>query len=358
MRIAILHYTQPPVIGGVERVIRDQAKALIALGHEVVILTREQSSQCLTAEVVIVHNVFTMPFDLAWTRELHAIALSNPQIRWINWVHDVAAVNPSYAHLPWDDPEMARLKTLPRAIHIAVSEVRRQEYLFATGLEPSHCCVIPNGVDVAGCLGLTKRVKDWVQDLKLWERDIVLFHPTRLLRRKNIEMGLRVAHALVSGGLNVAYLVSGAADPHQTDGVVYQNELNREAKSLGMESHFFFLGDGDPLSDDDVRGIYSIADALFFPSFSEGFGLPVIEAGLHLLPAFCSDIPAHREVGGSFAQFFPTNEDPAKIAREIMEHPGVTARRDRRNQLAGKVDWLRICVAYLEPLLNGTSHNS
>jgi glycosyltransferase involved in cell wall biosynthesis len=35
MRIAILHYTLPPVIGGVERVIRDQAGALQKLGHEV-----------------------------------------------------------------------------------------------------------------------------------------------------------------------------------------------------------------------------------------------------------------------------------------------------------------------------------
>ena len=358
MRIAILHYTKPPVIGGVERVIRDQANALIERGHDVVVLTRVDSHQALSAEAVIVHNVFTMPFDLDWTRELHAIALSNPQIRWINWVHDVAAVNPSYAHLSWDDPEVARLKTPPPAIHIAVSEVRRREYVSAAGLQSSQCSVVPNGVDIARCLGLTDRVADGVRDLKIWERDLVLFHPTRLLRRKNIELGLELTRALVSAGSNVAYLVSGAVDPHQTDGALSQNELQTEACALGLDLHFFFLGEGSPLSDDDMRGLYSIADALFFPSFAEGFGLPVIEAGLQLLPVFCSDIPAHREVGGSFAQFFPTNEDPAKIAREIMEHPGVTARRDRRNQLAGKVDWLRICVAYLEPLLNGESHHS
>jgi putative transposase len=35
MRIALVHYTKPPVVGGVERVIGDQARALRALGHEV-----------------------------------------------------------------------------------------------------------------------------------------------------------------------------------------------------------------------------------------------------------------------------------------------------------------------------------
>ena len=358
MRIAILHYTKPPVIGGVERVIRDQAKALIERGHDVILLTREDSHQALSAEAVIVHNVFTMPFDLDWTRELHAIARANPQIRWINWVHDVAAVNPSYAHLSWDAPEVAILKTPPPAIHIAVSEVRRREYVSAAGLQSSQCSVIPNGVDIARCLGLTDRAAAWVRDLEIWERDLVLFHPTRLLRRKNIELGLRLTRALGAAGLNVAYLVSGAADPHQADGAIYQNELKSEACTLGLDSNFFFLGEGAPLSDDDVRGLYSIADALFFPSLTEGFGLPVIEAGLHLLPVFCSDIPAHREVGEGFAQFFSINEDPAKITQEIVKNPGVTERRERRNQLARKVDWLRICVAYLEPLLNGESHHS
>jgi glycosyltransferase involved in cell wall biosynthesis len=50
------------------------------------------------------------------------------------------------------------------------------------------------------------------------------------------------------------------------------------------------------LSDDDVRSLYQMADALFFPSRQEGYGLPLIEAALHGVPVFCSDIPAHREV--------------------------------------------------------------
>ena len=42
MRIALLHYTKPPVIGGVERVIADQAQALRELGHEVVVMDAKE----------------------------------------------------------------------------------------------------------------------------------------------------------------------------------------------------------------------------------------------------------------------------------------------------------------------------
>ena len=50
MRIALLHYTLPPVIGGVERVIRDQAAALRALGHEVQMLTRHHGCLLYTSD--------------------------------------------------------------------------------------------------------------------------------------------------------------------------------------------------------------------------------------------------------------------------------------------------------------------
>ena len=127
MRIEILHYTKPPVIGGVERVIRDQVVALQAVGHDVTLWSADDPSAYTLGvaterghlvDAVIVHNVFTMPFNLAWTRRLHELAAAHPEIRWINWVHDVAAVNPNYAHLPWETPEMKR----PRGFFCAIGK--------------------------------------------------------------------------------------------------------------------------------------------------------------------------------------------------------------------------------------------
>jgi len=44
MRIVIPHYSKPPVIGGVERVIGEQAAALAACGHEVRLWSADESS--------------------------------------------------------------------------------------------------------------------------------------------------------------------------------------------------------------------------------------------------------------------------------------------------------------------------
>lgn len=322
MRIAILHYSKPPVIGGVERVIGEQAAALRELGHEVAILTR-QEWRMEKWDAVIVHNVFTMPFDLAWTKELIKLTHSRPDIRWFNWVHDVR----------WS-------AQVPKAVHVAVSEFRRQDYAKITQ-ETIH--VIPNGCDASAVLGLTERVRD----LKLEHAGLVLLQPTRFVRRKNIEFGLRLLVELPAA----QYLVTAAPDPHQKDGTKYFRELKQLAKELGVSQRVRFLGEKSALTDSDVRSLYHMADLLFFPSTQEGYGLPLIEAALHGVPVFCSQIPAHREVAVG-ATFFKLNASPKSLARKITAHPAVQARQLQRGMMV-RLAWSRIVPEMLEPLLSG-----
>ena len=321
MRIALLHYSKPPVIGGVERVIGEQAAALRMLGHEVEILTREEW-RMENWDAVIVHNVFTMPFDLEWTQELIALTRTRPDIRWLNWVHDVR----------WSED-------VPQAVHVAVSEFRRQDYSQVT-TETIH--VIPNGCDASAVLGLTPRVRD----LKLEHAGLVLLQPTRFVRRKNIEFGLRLLTELPEA----QYLVTAAPDPHQADGAQYFHELKQLAAELGVTERVRFLGEHDALTDSDVRSLYHMSDLLFFPSTQEGYGLPLIEAALHGLPVFCSHIPAHEEVAVG-ATFFELTASPKSLARKISEHPRVQARQLQR-QMMVRLAWSRIVQEMLEPLLS------
>lgn len=57
------------------------------------------------------------------------------------------------------------------------------------------------------------------------------------------------------------------------------------------------------LTSQELAAIYQGAFAFVFPSLSEGFGWPIIEAQKSGIPVICSDIPIHREIAGDAAIF-------------------------------------------------------
>jgi glycosyltransferase involved in cell wall biosynthesis len=88
-------------------------------------------------------------------------------------------------------------------------------------------------------------------------------------------------------------------------------------------THLLHFGD---LSDAELLYAYRHARALVFPSRAEGYGLPIVEALAHRMRVFASDIPPHREVGGSHCVYFPP-QDPAALAAQVVrfEREGVFA---------------------------------
>lgn len=55
------------------------------------------------------------------------------------------------------------------------------------------------------------------------------------------------------------------------------------------------------VSDTTLAGLYRGTAGVVFPSFTEGYSLPVLEALAWGIPTFASDIPVHRELGGNLA---------------------------------------------------------
>ncbi|PTY05928.1 glycosyltransferase family 1 protein [Opitutaceae bacterium EW11] len=78
------------------------------------------------------------------------------------------------------------------------------------------------------------------------------------------------------------------------------------------------------VSNEELRAIYSLASALIFPSWEEGFGWPIAEAQACGCPVFTSDRAPMTEVGGSAARYLdPSDADGAAdlIAAELSHAP-------------------------------------
>lgn len=364
MNIALLHYTTAPVVGGVERVMEEHARLFASHGHRVTVLCQrgggpeavrlpeDLSVDALTAalrsalagqDIVFLHNVLTMPFSPGLTEALWRVMDGLPRVRFVAWVHDVAACNPDY---PGTAPIFSRAH--PHCEYVAVSPLRARQFAAVTGLPAEHCAVVPNGIDPARVLGLPENVAEFARQHGLLDGRILLLHPTRLVRRKNVELSIAVGWEFARRGTPATVLVTAAEDPHNESSHVLGGELRRE---VGGERGHLFVGDHFTVGDGELAGLYRLADALLFPSRSEGFGLPLLEAAMHRLPVFCSDIEPLRDRLRETAVLFPPDAEPAQVAAIIQETLAASPAFRERKRVLAEYSWSAIYRRHFVGLL-------
>lgn len=115
-------------------------------------------------------------------------------------------------------------------------------------------------------------------------------------------------------------------------------------------THLFVFHD---LSDAELSYCYQRARAICFPSITEGFGLPIVEALLHGRYVFAADTPIHREVGKDEC-IYCNLDSPLDLANKIIfwerDKSSVSPTRDSEQKL---VDWESSTKCLLEHCLSG-----
>jgi glycosyltransferase involved in cell wall biosynthesis len=305
-------------------------------------------------DLLIAHNVCSLHKNLALTAAVRRVTAQEGAPRLILWHHDLAWTTPRYqAELhpgyPWD-----LLRTeWPGVKQVVVSELRRQELAGLTGLTPDEVQVIPNGLDLRQFLKLDAQTQELISRLNLLEANPLLLLPVRITPRKNIEQALHTLAALRESLPQAVLLVTGPLGPHNPANASYLETLLALRTRLGLTGVAHFLAElsQEYLPDTVVADFYRLADALILPSREEGFGIPLLEAGLARLPVFCADIPPLRALAEGYAMFFPPDGDPRQIADMITQYFSADLRYAFKAHVRTHFTWERIYQQHIRPLL-------
>lgn len=127
-----------------------------------------------------------------------------------------------------------------------------------------------------------------------------------IIERKNL-LGICKAIYLLRNELKMPLIVIG-------DGTKYKQQVKDFIKQNGLENQVIFLSE-NPLAKvassflkaEDFPAIYQSAIAMIYPSFFEGFGIPVLEALWSRLPVITSNVSCLPEAGGDGAYYVDPN---------------------------------------------------
>ncbi len=166
-----------------------------------------------------------------------------------------------------------------------------------------------------------KEIKEVLKKYKI-KKEYILFVGT-LEPRKNINVLIK-AYASLGKELIDKYdlVICGAKGWH------YDN-IFKQVDNLNLTKRVIFTGYAE---ENDLPYIYSGASVFVFPSFYEGFGLPILEAMKCGVPVVSSNTSSLPEVGGDAALYFFPND-----IEKLRDHMGeVLTNKELRESLIEK----------------------
>jgi glycosyltransferase involved in cell wall biosynthesis len=155
---------------------------------------------------------------------------------------------------------------------------------------------------------------------------------------KNIDMILNNADVLDAHGIDI--VMAGAASR------IFAGRAEIERSNVRYAGY---------VSDDDLAALYKRALFLAFPSLTEGFGIPVLEAMVHGCPVLSSDAASLKEVGGD-AVLYANPRCPQEWRQAMVS---LASSGERRAELSAKgreratlFSWTRSAETYLDEIIN------
>ncbi len=144
-----------------------------------------------------------------------------------------------------------------------------------------------------------------------------------VIERKNL-LNICKAIFLLGSNWTIPLVVIG-------DGGSYKKKVQEFVSQNKLEKKLIFLSDQDTSSYEGYRkatdfpAIYQSAIAMIYPSFFEGFGIPVLEALWSRLPVITSNISSLPEAGGHAAYYVnPGNpEEIGEAMKKIYADPSL-----------------------------------
>lgn len=136
-------------------------------------------------------------------------------------------------------------------------------------------------------------------------------------------------------------LVMAGPDAHE-----YARHVHDQAAKLGVSDQLIMTGAVDEAT---KSWLYERCEAFLFPSLTEGFGLPVVEAMSVGKPVFLSNLTSLPEIGGRDAVYFKTFEPDDMVEtfrlgmQDFYDDP---LKADRLRWRANRFSWERAAQEY------------
>lgn len=367
-----MHYSYPPVVGGVETVIKQQAHLFADHGFPVTLVMGEGATdrqdikitlipqmkslrninttlyqQILDQkdyppgfselsreiyllletslkdlDIIIIHDMLTLKFNVAFNQAMRQYISVHHEKKYIAWTHDISLDEDSKRFVFVNDKLDQLIYTpVPGVYYIAISNFLKNSLEQLIGFPKDLARVIPNAIPIAQYLNLQPITKNIIERRGLLEADPLIFIPSKMMPHKNIDIAIKILSEIKKTKPSAKIVISARAFHHNSDND-YIWKIDSMIHELGLDKDVIIIQDElNPGANDYevLKDLYKICDVVFFLSSYENFGLPIIESGITRTPIICNDLEVFHELSANDIYFTNISRPPHEIAEFVNE---------------------------------------
>lgn len=235
--------------------------------------------------------------------------LQNSQVKTVVTIHDLIfkVLPDTYPYIDRKIYDWKCRKSCREAdLIIAISENTKKDIIRFYNIEPEKIHVIYQSVDASYWQATDKSSASVFQKHSIPGE--YLLYVGSVEKRKNLSVILD-AMTLLPKDLSLPLVVVGK-------GKAYKEKMQQKVTDLKLKKRVIWLDNLE--NNSQLRTLYQRAKALIYPSFYEGFGLPVVEALLCKTPVITSDCSSLPEAGGPNSMYIDP-EDTERLSVAISK---------------------------------------
>ena len=199
---------------------------------------------------------------------------------------------------------------------MAISEETRQHIIKIYGIDPSKVEVAYQSCDPVFTVIESEEKKEAVRKKYNLPQEFFL-HVGTIIERKNL-LNICKAINLIKSEIPTPLVVVGKGGAYKEKVQQYLAENNLQNQVLFLSDQLIAAGKKPFVATEDFPAFYQLATAMIYPSFYEGFGMPIIEAMSGGVPVVTSSTSCMPEIAGD-AAFLAHPDSPEDLANGLRK---------------------------------------
>lgn len=269
---------------------------------EASVIAADLAEKLSDADVCFLHDILYQGRHLVHNVALRKALVKLPGIRFVAVTHSTPF--PPAPGAKW--PFSARYTPMPGTIYTYPTKSGIHALAAQYGVCEDKCRVLGNSLNPLA--GMSEEVNEIASRADLFASDVLAIYPGRLSIAKKMEKVAAFAGVLIKTGLTVKVVFCDFPSPE-----IRPSEYKAIIKAVGErygthEENLIFtsdLGFDGGISRNAVLDLFTLSNLFICPSFSESFGLTVIEAASRGNFIILNEaVPALKELGNQLKAYF------------------------------------------------------